>query len=492
MTTKPSTRTNTIKHNRRPSNWEVANFWQDSQLVYHIVDDPDDIPDYENAPDWVYKRQGQPIPQSEPTAIQPPATPGIGIPEITPAGQGYIFKYNFATIIVRRLGKSRDDNLVSEIDIEDTPKPQLGIKLNLNSLTARKRLEKEIGIIGGHEAVEVLEDVTRRLMKLYRSGNDVEVISSIDDCQPPKFLVSPFIYEDHPTIFFGEKGVCKSFLALLMGLCVRLPWYDNVFGFDVQDGKSMPVLYLDWERSKSLMQWRIKQISNGHELGLIDISYRRCAAPLADEVDKLSDIIHKEKIKLLVIDSLGLAAGGDINSAESATRFHGALRSLSVTSLIIAQTSKDLSGRKSVFGSTHFQYYSSAVWEVKAGGGEAGELIVGLRNTFCNLSGIHAPIGLKLHFVKKEGDTDASILQISRTDLSKTELSSVLPLRGRIRKLLLEEGKLSPSEIAEALGESEKTIRARLSEDKGKLFTKMIDKTWGAIANEKEGGRLEL
>jgi putative DNA primase/helicase len=60
--TTPRTRT-AKRNNHRPNNWQVAPFYQDSQLVYHEVDKPEKDPVYENPPDWVYERRGQPIPQ---------------------------------------------------------------------------------------------------------------------------------------------------------------------------------------------------------------------------------------------------------------------------------------------------------------------------------------------------------------------------------------------------------------------------------------------
>ena len=50
---------------------------------------------------------------------------------------------------------------------------------------------------------------------------------------------------------------------------------------------------------------------------------------------------------------------------EPALRVFAALRYLSRTSLIIAQTSKNDEGKKSMFGSTYFQYYSRNIFELK-------------------------------------------------------------------------------------------------------------------------------
>jgi len=57
--------------NHRLDNWQNSTrYWTDSKFYKHVIADPNDNSDYDETPNWVYERRGQPIPQPEPVPEQ--------------------------------------------------------------------------------------------------------------------------------------------------------------------------------------------------------------------------------------------------------------------------------------------------------------------------------------------------------------------------------------------------------------------------------------
>jgi hypothetical protein len=403
---------------------------------------------------------------------------------------GHLFKYESEgiNVYVRTIAKDRMGNLYAECDFTSDRrndfKELLGIKINLQSFSARKKAADELSksrIYNEHYDEgcgipfhEIFEDLAGRLLKLYREGNSIEESTPLENIEPVRYLIEPFIHENNPTIIFGERGIGKSLLGEFMGIAACLPWHDNPLGLTVPSEKSLKVLYLDYERSKPLFDMRLSQITKGHNLGFVSLSYMRCWQPFADIAERIEMAKNDLGLDLLIIDSLGQASGGNINEPEGAIRYFQAIRRLNLPSLTLAQTAKDTFGKKrSVFGSAYFEYYASSIWEAKATS-ESSELVMSLKNTKCNLAAPHETIGIKFTFAKDN-------ITVSRTDISKTELASELPIKERTYKLLLREGKLNLEQIAESLGESQSSIKAKLYQYKDKLFTKMGNE-WAAIA----------
>jgi hypothetical protein len=136
----------------------------------------------------------------------------------------------------------------------------------------------------------------------------------------------------------------------------------------------------------------------------LPLEYLPGVLPLSDDVDRVLAKVIEKDIGLLVIDSLGGAAGGDLNSAESALRFYGALRRLGVTTLVIAHTSKDSIQRdKSIYGSTFFNAYARSTWECeRTNSGEFTPIVeTALINRKQNDGPRQEAIGLKFTFVDK-------------------------------------------------------------------------------------------
>jgi len=351
--------------------------------------------------------------------------------------------------------------------------------VNLKSASARASVIKQIR--DTEDSLQylpwqwIVNCIAFKVLKNARQGEGVQTIwPAEDDSLTPTYLLEPLLYLNHPTVIFGDYGSLKSLFALVVAYVVQLPLKDNGLGLTTLD-QSTVCLYADYEDEGSTFGRRWGAIQRGFGIeAMMPIEYRRMTAPLGDSIDSLGKAIKEKKIRLLIVDSLGPAARGNLNDPEPAIRYHEALRKLGITSLTLAHNAKDpLTKRRTIFGSVFFTNLARSVWEIKSEQ-EMGEneAIVSLKHHKANLSRLHPTLGYKFTF------TDNSIA-IARTDLRDTGLSNELSLRQRIVHIL-KDGALSLETIADQLASSNESVRRTLyrMKERGEV-SHLPDHTWG-------------
>jgi len=401
---------------------------------------------------------------------KPSVTPGIGL-----------FNYNWPELQLRIMVRGYNANGHAELlffsgnGLDEVLLDQNNV--NLLSASAKhnqvKKLERLRNDVPWDDA---LTWVTHLTVETARQGEPVETIwPSEDDTLEPSYLLKPILYLNHPCVVFGDYGSLKSLLALVIVYITQLPLTDNNLGL-VTLKESTHCLYLDYEDDRSSFKKRWSAISQGFGIkASMPIEYRRMTSTVADSVEKLQQDIADRDIKLLIVDSLGPAARGNLNDAEPAIRYHEALRKLGITSLTLAHCSKDqLTRKRTIFGSIYFTNLARSIWECKAEQ-EAGEdeAIISLKHSKASLSRLHSPLGYRFTF------TNDSIA-VAKADLRDTGLSGELPLSVRIKDLL-RSGAMPVNQIAEALeanGGSVKTALHRLAK---KEVTVKVGDSWGLI-----------
>lgn len=144
--------------------------------------------------------------------------------------------------------------------------------------------------------------------------------------KPPEYVVDRFIEHETTTIFFGQSGNYKSFLAIDIGLRVA-----TGLTFASQPVKQGPVLYIAGEGhggiSRRIEAWfKDNNIKHDHEVPFfvsssaahLDTSYN--TNPLIKAVSEVSK--KHEDISLVIIDTLAANFGGaDENSTRDMINF---------------------------------------------------------------------------------------------------------------------------------------------------------------------------
>jgi hypothetical protein len=294
-----------------------------------------------------------------------------------------------------------------------------------------------------HDWQSIIDQLCYHVQEKTREGEPVIDLWTHEDLKPPDYLVYPFILANQPNVLFGPPESGKTQVAMILCVAMMLPWLGNPLNLKVPDKPFHP-LWLDYEADKDTTQWNFTRIVRGANIGELSLPYRRCRIPLADDVEQIA--IHMDKIKAdcIIIDSIAKAAGGDIDKAESPTRFYGALDQLRCTSIILAHTSKfQDGGRKSMYGSTFFEAYARSIWELRASR-NGDTLHVGLWDNKANFRGKLDPIAFNLNY-------DDEHIFVNVEDIKTVEdFMRHLSLSSRIYEAL-KKGAKSPSELKEIM-----------------------------------------
>ncbi|MDM7913125.1 MAG: AAA family ATPase, partial [Methanotrichaceae archaeon] len=234
---------------------------------------------------------------------------------------------------------------------------------NLTSLPARDKAAKYLKDRHDTDWGMLLEMASYYVLKRLREGEPVVDLSMVDEIRPISWMLKPLLQWGMPTTIFADGGTGKSYLSLLIAMLVGFPWQDNPFRWQVPSSP-VPSLLLDWETEKDVVTYRINLLCKGMKQPRPPLHYRRCSRPLALDLPAIQRHLLDSGAKLLIVDSLGMACGGDLKEQASATAFFTALRELQVTSLLLTHMAKDdLRQKKTAFGSIYFQNHSRSVWE---------------------------------------------------------------------------------------------------------------------------------
>lgn len=346
----------------------------------------------------------------------------------------------------------------------------------MNSLV--KRLERNSEKLPWGDA---LTSVTRDTLKRARFGQPAIKVSEIADRVTPRYRLEPVIFEGEANLFYGDGDTGKSTVASLVSVLVQ----DNIsaLGFVPLAGN---VLYLDYETSEETFKENILAIRKGLNIKPPqneedDILYRFCARPLSDDITEINKFVLENGIVLVVVDSMGMACGGDIEKLEFIRKYFISLRSLKITSLSIHHLTKQSDGSKP-YGSVYAFNIprSEFLLRHEQQPGES-ELYIGLYHKKCNIAKKIKPIGIRVDFSGEGEFTDT--ITFSNTNLVNIPTLAIgLPIHSRL-VASLKRGQQSIPELAEELGESQNSIRRVLDRYKGKTFVK-IGQKWGLLENE--------
>ena len=384
--------------------------------------------------------------------------------------------------IIATLDRIREDShhmVTAEITVKSaapgTPTHLHGpARLNLTSTASRRTLAKALSDrVNNVDWYAVIEQTCVMVLENLRIGEPIIDLSTYVPVEQAEYRLEPLLVEKQANLFYGPGGIGKSYLAAFLALLIDIPW--TAAGFIPEPGK---VLYLDYEAGANELHERLEGLRRGLDIEVpCQVLYRFCHQPLASDMAEIQRLIVEHKIELVIVDSVGLACGGEPESAEVVLRYFSALRSFRTTSLSIDHVAKH-GQEKTPFGSIYKMNVSRSVWEIK-GTQEPGEdkLRLGLFHRKVNRGRLCGPLGLCFNF-----EEDGSV-SVKREDIRDVpELAEGLSLKSRIASEL-RRGPMTVKEIADELSSPESTIRVVLNRWKGKHFIKLGD-TWGNLVME--------
>lgn len=406
-------------------------------------------------------------------------------PKITdkPGGLEFSWEEEKLKITVSRIRLHKDGRVTGELLVTTSApgyspllhQAQLNFTASRSMTSLANLLEKRYP---DAEWDSLIEQLCYYTLDRVRRGEPVYELWTNQEIQRPSYLIYPILPMNQPTIIFGDPASGKSLVALVLAICMILPWYDNPLGLTAPPVSHTPLM-LDYELDAETTRWRLKCLQEGMGLPTLSLNYRRCALPLAEDVEQIEHHVDDTKSDVIIIDSLGPACGGDLKDAETALRFFNALRQLKVTSLIIAHTSKERDRKtKTVFGSVFFEAISRSIWEIRSlqEHGES-EIDIGLFHRKANISKLHHPLGFKMKF----GDDYTEVMEEDARTID--EFLQRMSTQTRITEEL-KPGKRAVKDLAEALGIPQNTVSQSLRRMKSKGLVSKYGTEWGLFYAE--------
>jgi hypothetical protein len=308
---------------------------------------------------------------------------------------------------------------------------------------------------------QVLTSVVKNTIEYQRIGEPGEILTPLtEDVKHPGYMIEPMIIHGLPNIIRGDKGVNKTNLSLLAMGIIEGGYESTPSGLSCK--KQAKVGMLDWESSKEMTLYNISRLVEGGSVPLFQLPYLRCRRRLIDEIDRISQWKDENGIEVVLIDSLGQAAGSekyDSSGKEAALKFFEALNQLNVTSLIIAQNAKSDDNKKSIFGSVYYQYYSRNIFELvnTNSSNDPDELVVALKHTDSNYSKLYDPMGFRIRFTEHSIFIENQIVNLTMLKEKISDSEAILDYMKDAGRMV------NVKEIADAIQKKVDQVRVVLS-----------------------------
>jgi hypothetical protein len=211
----------------------------------------------------------------------------------------------------------------------------------------------------------------------------LEQVDPYEEPTPASFALYPYLIANSGTIMFAKGGSGKSYLAMVMGICIAT---GNDAWWDIEQ---QPVLYINLERSPRSIALRDHGARKAlHVMGPSGISYLHARGRGLRSIAKsaLGFAEQHDHRCTVIMDSVSRTQLGTLNADETANEFIDTMNSLGCTWLGIGHTARGADDH--IYGATHFQYGADV--EVKMLS-ERQESLLGINLTITKANDIALP-----------------------------------------------------------------------------------------------------
>tara|TARA_R100001594_G_scaffold16478_4_gene33971 strand:+ start:28800 stop:30095 length:1296 start_codon:yes stop_codon:yes gene_type:complete len=372
-------------------------------------------------------------------------------PTIESQGSGYkIIWSNYGVEAHVRYIKPKSSGFKAEVSIlhNNIPvhrsNPVLDSTSGMDGFTRKlnkRRPESDYGV----PWEQIVEDLSGIVIDTHRKGEPEIRLSDVDLDEQLRWRVDNLLVEGEPNLIWADGGTGKSMFALFLSTLIQQGYINSEHGLIVEPGN---VLYLDYETKPKEIATRARMIHAGLGMEAFDakkttskIIYKKCDVPLVTETDRIRDLIYKHSIDVIVIDSMGMAVGGELESAEEVLNFFRGIRQLgNKTSLIISHSNR--SG--TIFGSAYTMNSCRSVWEAKKSSKNAQGMDFSLFHRKANNIGMQPAQSWGVDF--KDGK-----VVYTRGDVFATDDAGELSYRDLVYRVLRDEGSKTREYLKDAI-----------------------------------------
>lgn len=283
-----------------------------------------------------------------------------------------------ARAVVDRLRTTRDGDLQAHVRITVEAGGALYElhqgRLNLHAVRSRRELARAL-----EERVPIAEPVWEQVVEelcaeVIRREQEPSPVVQLErvPLKGPDWLLPGVVLARHFNLWYAPGGSGKSYLLLYLALLV-----ENGVAWRGQEVTARRVLYCDWEVDREAAEERLSELAGPLEARLgrplrLPL-YRRCYAPLRDELPEVAAVVVEHDVGLLLVDSVAPACGGDLMDAAVANDFYRAARRICAptraTPLAAHHVNKtdrrEQGAARLPYGSVYFENLARITWEVR-------------------------------------------------------------------------------------------------------------------------------
>lgn len=328
-------------------------------------------------------------------------------------------------IAYRDFADTRSGDVKAQVEVHWNEEPNQGLAkhgwmaLGGTATTWARDLARTRPELTEAEWSQLIQRTSYLAKRRFQEGEPFEHIG--DEPTPEKYLLYPFVVASGPSVISSEGGSGKSFL----GLATALALATGRAGFlGVRPKATGPVLYLDWEDAKNTHDERAWALCRplGIEPPRDRLIYSRQRAPLPATWKSIAKKIGNLPTPpvALVIDSVGKARGGDVNSAEDTNRLFAAIDSLGFPAICIDHKSKEAIQRKlrGPIGSVYSWNSARMAWDLeKSQTIGLDQLRVVLRNVKSNSTKLHRSLAWEVTFDNEGEGENARLVGVRYTPI---------------------------------------------------------------------------
>lgn len=281
-------------------------------------------------------------------------------------------------------------------------------------------------------------------------------------------VIKPFALANTISSLAAPGGTGKSFMSMAIALTVAT----GRAGFlGIQPEVSGPVMYLDWEADASEHARRMHRLTRGAGImpGDTPIFHHdmRRYGPLHRHITGVANRIAHEGCVFAIIDSVTMARAGDLNSSEATIALFGAINQLGISTLLIDHKSREAMRRKwrGAIGSVVNDNSVRRLWEVTDYDDTPTGKNIYLEATKNNIGRWPEPLGFEIVHDDDADSTRFRPIPFRRPEPQRHRDDP--PQHQQLRELLEDAGLegMTMPDLAEALGVTRDTVRARLNRE---------------------------
>ena len=328
-----------------------------------------------------------------------------------------------------------------------------GGQIELSDVRSRTQLANELATRNGSNPqtwldyllniYTLMDDKRRSELEHFGPVN----LAEFDEPDPLRWIVDRIVPENMPSQTYGDGAQGKTTLLDYMALCVQMG--QPFLGFNTIPG---PVVILDWELDLETTLRRCYAIARGMGFNLPPpVNYQSLYAPLATHMADLITWCQNINPVLVIVDSMGPAAGADPNDHSKAIELMSSLRRIKCAAMIADHQSKPSAGQsyveKRAFGSVYKVFLTRSHLQLEMVANVPGKASSILRHGKNNFGPKIDP--LAFHTIYDQGQIRFEVADISELEFQGPD---GLPTNMRIERFLQENG---PSEKEEIMEECE-------------------------------------